>query len=115
MNYGRTLRSTFLQDSLVYAKKLVCVNPFLEESKRLSTTKSKMEEQLRRLKYVTNDVKTPLAVTRQTISGKTNKDGKISGSFSDDLAMALMINLWMCEGVIYRTLPNLPATLPWLR
>lgn len=108
IRYAMSLRQTFLENSIVYSDRLVCVNPFMEESRRMTATKAKFEEQLSRYKIIASDSQSAVSTPKFSVSGKTDKDGKISRSFNDDIVFAMSMACWMATSISANTLPNFP-------
>ena len=90
-------------------KDFICINPFInDEFERRKTIRSKFEEQLYRFRVVTTTPKQAHSIPKQTVSGKVDKEGKISGMFQDDLVMSFTMNLYIWEELIFRRVPNFP-------
>jgi hypothetical protein len=108
MRYAYSFRHHMLTESVFYSKNLVVTNPWLDPAKRHSTTLAKFEEQMKRYKLVQNELKNPLAIAKTSVSGKVDKEGKVSGTFNDDLMFAVTMATWMKDTIIVGTMPNFP-------
>lgn len=100
------LRKSMAEGSLVLMKDFVCSNPWIPAEKRREKTMNKFVEQIKRYKLVENERSTPHANTKVTVSGKVDKDGKISGTFKDDIITMLGINLHLWDKLILREIPT---------
>lgn len=102
INYAYKTREIMATGGVRYMKNWVCTNPWLPPEDRRKITKTKFEEQMRRFRPVTTSVKDPHNIPRMTVSGKVDKDGKISGSFQDDLMMAFCMSIYLWHLIIMR-------------
>jgi hypothetical protein len=102
-------------------KDFICTNPWLDVASRRQTTKAKFEEQLKRFKPVLTSPKDPHSTPKITVSGlldgygdkfltpstgKTDKEGKVSGMFKDDLMCAFSLNMFLWDQLFNRKVPN---------
>lgn len=99
-------RSLIALDNVFIMKDFICANPFVDEHTRRDVLDSKFREQVQRFRVVTTKPKEAHSIPRVTVSGKVDKDGKISGSHQDDLMMAFCMNLYVWEQLMERAVPN---------
>lgn len=102
INYAYKTREFMAMGAVRYMKDWVCVNPWIKPEDRRKITKQKFEEQMKRFRPVTTSVKDPHMIPRMTVSGKVDKDGKISGAFQDDLMMAFCMGIYIWHMIIMR-------------
>lgn len=97
------------EDRLSYAEDMVCKNMWLDESDRLEKTKKKVMEQLPRYRITLTGLSetNPTATPRISVSGKVDKDGKLSKGFKDDLIVSLSGNIFFYRKLYEKSLPNL--------
>jgi hypothetical protein len=102
------MRSVFQSTAIYYADEMICANPWLDETNRLQITKKKFEDQLPKYKIVIAglSMNNPISTPRVSISGKTTKEGKVSSSFTDDIAFCISANLFFINMLNMRTIPN---------
>jgi hypothetical protein len=102
------MRFVFMSKIIQYAQDVICVNPFMKEATRWQETKRKFEDQLPKYKIVVSGMSStnPLSAPRHGVSGKTTKDGKVSGSFTDDLAFCVSACLYFMKMILTRSTPN---------
>ena len=93
-------------NSIVYMKDMICTNPFVDPSDRRKKTKAKFEEQLKRYKPVMTTPKDPQSTPKMTVSGKTDKEGRISGMFKDDLITNFALNMYLWDLLLTRKVQN---------
>ena len=94
-------------ESVQIMKDLVCSNPYIDGAEnRYKIITSKFKEQLGRWRLVQRPSKNPGSVPKFSGSGKVDKDGKISSSFQDDVAMAFFMNIFLWEQLIERNIPT---------
>jgi len=99
-------RHCMAMESVGYMKDFICTNPWLDPKTRRQITKAKFEEQLKRYKPVVTNPKDPHSTPKVTVSGKTNKEGKVSGTFNDDLMSTFCLNVYLMEMLLLRKIPN---------
>ena len=99
-------RECMVMHSVFYMKDFICTNPWLDASTRRQTTKAKFEEQLKRFKPVLTSPKDPHSTPKITVSGKTDKEGKVSGMFKDDIMCAFSLNMFLWDQLFSRKVPN---------
>lgn len=92
---------------LQFADEMICCNPWLPEDTRLKTAKDKFLDQIKRYKIVISGISAtnPTSNPRVSVSGKTNKEGRVSTSFADDLAFCISANLYLNDLLLTRQLP----------
>jgi hypothetical protein len=74
----------------------VCENPYTPDKvKRRSETLEKFGEQLRRYGEYEMATKNALSIPKVGVSGCIDKEGRVSGLFNDDLAIAFCMNIWL--------------------
>lgn len=106
INYGYKTRELMAMGSIRFMKDWICTNPWLSPQERKKITRSKFEEQLKRFRPVTTPVKDPQSIPRMTVSGKVDKDGKVSGTFRDDIMMAFCMNIYIWYLIMMRQVAN---------
>lgn len=111
INYAYKTREFMAMGAVRFMKDWVCTNPWIQPEERKKITKMKFEEQMKRFRPVTTNVKDPHSIPRMTISGKVDKDGKISGSFQDDLMMAFCMGIYIWHLIIMRQVMYLNYSL----
>jgi hypothetical protein len=79
-----------------------------DPDQRWTETKEKLFEQLSRYRIVQSRPHNAMSAVRTTVSGKVDSDGRVSGSFHDDLVFAISMNLWLTQKFIHGELPNMP-------
>jgi hypothetical protein len=106
--YAFKTRECMMVGAMCFMKDWICTNPWLRPEERHKTTRAKFEEQIKRVRPVMTQPKEPHSTPRMTISGKVDKEGKISGTFRDDLAMSLLINIYVGHMLQTNQVPNFP-------
>ncbi len=105
--YGYAARFQMINRSVCYMKDFVCANPWLKSNERRQITKTKFEEQMRRYGPVEIAPKTALSTSRVGISGKVDKDGKISKMHTDDLMMVFTMAMHIWNRLLEKKVPNI--------
>lgn len=115
IRYAYSLVGRLAEDSLVFSHRALCGQPeFLgtlattANEERWQSIKNKLYEQLSRYRVVQSAVHNALTIAKTTVSGKVDKEGRVSGSFNDDLVFALSMSTWLCSELLQRRLPNFP-------
>lgn len=99
-------RHYFVMGAIGYMEDFICTNASLDSKTRRQTTKAKFEEQLKRYKPVVTSPKDPHSTPKVTVSGKTNKEGKVSGTFRDDLMSTCCLNNYIWDMLLNKKVPN---------
>jgi len=72
------------------AQNFICANPFSENPEtRAQEALVKFFDQLKRFRIVSEVSENPGSMKKATVSGKVNKEGKVSKSAHDDLAFVV--------------------------
>lgn len=93
-------------NAVAYMKDWICVNRWLDPKTRKQITESKFREQIKRYKPVATAPKDPHSVPKVTVSGKTNKEGKVSGTFKDDIMSTFCLNMHLFDLLLLKKIPN---------
>lgn len=99
-------------DSVRIMSDMICSNPFVpDENERRTTVLAKFKEQIERFRVIPTKKKQAHSKSIVTVSGKVDKEGRISGSLQDDLMMAFCMNVDIWEKLVKREI----ATFPYSR
>jgi hypothetical protein len=108
LSYAFAMRYTVNSWGIFLMEDLVCRNPYLEEEDRREKTLAKLEDQLRRYKLHPLKSKSPVGRQQVAVSGKVDKEGKVSSNFQDDLATGLGMALGFWQKVLVREFDWIP-------
>jgi hypothetical protein len=106
VKYGYKTRELMMLGCVTFMQDWICINPWIKADERKRSTLSKFTEQVKRYRPVATTPSEPHSTGRITLSGKVDKDGKISGTFKDDIMVALTMNLYLWEELSLRRVPN---------
>lgn len=97
MRYGMALKYQFVARSISVYKRFICVNPYVDPGKREKELMLKFIDQLKRFRIFYPISENPGSQKKATLSGKVNKEGKVSHNAHDDLAMTLAMACSMLD------------------
>jgi len=109
-NSAERARAAMAEGSVYLMDDFITVNQMhdkKDESERRKAMKEEFEHQLLRYKYVYSQTKTPFGKSKYTISGKTDKNGGISSSVNDDLAVCFCFLILINELIATNQLINM--------
>lgn len=113
IQYAMALVACMSNEALVFSKQMRCATPtFLGTSvpeERLATIKQKLFEQMGRYRMVQSQSHNALFIPRSTVSGKVDKEGRVSGAFNDDLIFSLSMCIWLTRELLLNRIPHMPS------
>lgn len=105
LKYGFTLKFIFDTKNVSIWEHFVCANRYQDAATRKAETIAKLKEQMGRYRIIYNETENPFGTNSTTLSGKTNKEGKITKNAKDDLVFSFSMATGILDCITMRMFP----------
>lgn len=99
VSYGFSMRYQFSTRNISLWDQFICANPYQDPATRAGETISKLKEQMGRYRIVYTETDNPHGRNNTTLSGKVNKEGKITKNAKDDICFALSMAICLLDKI----------------